>query len=140
MLHVGDFSSTFCEVLHHAAELFLGDFNPNLFERFAAITVDFLVENSRAGDEKLETFAAHCFNENGDLHSTTSVDEEARAIVSIFDTNRNVGLRLTNEAFADLTGCDLLAVFTAKWTVVDRKLHLDGCGVDFDEGECFRLL
>ena len=140
VLHVGDLTFALGYIFHHAAEVFFGDFDPDLFEGLAAFAVDFLIKHGRARDEDFEAFATHCLDKYGDLHGATCIDKEACAVIGVFYTDRNVGLCLTDKSFADLAGGHLLAIFTSKGAVVDGELHLNSGWVDFDERHGFRVL
>ena len=50
VFHVGDLAFALGDIFHYAAEVFFGNFDPDLLEGLAAFTVDFLIKHGGTGD------------------------------------------------------------------------------------------
>ncbi len=139
MVHVGDVGLALGEVFHGGAHGFFGNFEEKLFDGLEEIAVLVLAVNDfRAGDENFMAFAAHLLDEDGDLHFATAGDVEDVGDVGGADAEGDVGADFLLQALPDVTGGDEFAVVAGEGAVVDGELHLDGGGIDGDEGK--RLL
>src|SRR5690606_6391380 len=137
LFHVGQLALAIGEILHDGADAIVRHFDPDGFIRLQAFAVrTFFLDDGRAGNEELEAFAAHRFDEHGDLHGAASLDvERAGAVRGVFDVDGDVGLEFAHQTVAQLARGDELAFGADERTVVDRELHLEGRRVDLGEGQ-----
>ena len=96
VLHVDDLRFAAGEVLHDVAEVFVGNFDVERFDRLEQLAVVVLLVNHfRARDEHLEAFAAHLLDENGDLHFAARPDLEDVRRSSVSLTRRATFVRVS---------------------------------------------
>ena len=135
-LHVNESALAFVEAFEDAADVFFGDLDVEGFVRFVAFACLVAADDDvRAGDEEFEAFAAHLFDEDGDLHGSAGGDGEDAGEVGVGDVDGDIGFGLAHEAVADLATGDVLAFAACAGAVVHGELHADGGRVDVDEGD-----
>ena len=99
-----------------------------------------LEDDLRPGDENLEAFAAHLFDEDRDLHFAAGLDLEMAGGFGLGDLERHVGARFTNEPLSDLARGDQLAFAAGERRIVDADLHRDRGRIDLHKGKRARAL
>ena len=62
--HVDEFALSCADFVHDRADVFVGDFDDEVFHRFVGFAVDFLEDNLRAGNLKFVTLSSHVLDEN----------------------------------------------------------------------------
>src|SRR5665213_818360 len=77
-------------------------------------------------------FAAHLFDENGDLHFAAPADGENFRVARLRDAKGDVRADFLHEPVPDMARGDELAVLTGERAVVDGEFHLDGRRINWD--------
>jgi hypothetical protein len=72
-----------------------------VLDRLHELAVDLFGDDLRAADHHLEAFAAHHFDEDGELQFAATEDFEAVGAARVFDANGDVGEELFVEALAE---------------------------------------
>src|SRR6185437_4829601 len=126
VVHVDDLRLAGGEIFHDGAEIFAGHFDEQFFNRFERIAGGILFpQHFRARDEDFVTFAAHLFDENGNLHFAAAADGKDFRVGRLCDTQRDVRAGLFHEPIPDMTGGDEFAVLAGERAVIDGEFHLD---------------
>src|SRR5665213_1323285 len=127
VVHVDNLGFAAGKIFHGGAHGFLGNFQKKFFDRFELpAVIIFAVNDFGTGDEHFVAFAAHLFNQNGDLHFTPPGHAENVGDVRRPHSQRDIGANLFGQSLPDMARGHQLAVQTGQRAVVDRKLHLDG--------------
>ena len=122
--HVGQFAATAADFFHHAALVFVFQVDGEVFIRLALLAVDFLVHHARLADGQLEAFAAHVFQQDGEVQFATAGDAEHVGVAGFIDAQRDVDQQFLGQAFADLAAGDELAFGAGQRRRVDHEVHV----------------
>ena len=93
-------------------EMFLVDVDDDFLDRLQRLA-GLLVgseDDARARDGKLEAFAAHGLDEDGELQFAAAGDDEGVLAGGLLDAQRDVALGLLEEALADDAALHLVAL------------------------------
>ena len=87
------------------------------------MTVNFTEYHARFADCQFKAFAAHVFQQNGQVQFATAGNAEYISVGSIFNTQGNVGQQFFLQAVTDLAGSYEFTFSTGKRRSVDHKVH-----------------
>ena len=121
--HIGQFAAAAAEFFHYRALVFVGYVHGQVFIRFAFLTVDVAVHDARLADCQFKAFAAHVFQQNGQVQFAASGYAEHVGIGSIFHAQGDVGQQLFLQAVADLAAGHEFAFGTRQRAGVHHKVH-----------------
>ena len=121
-LHLNEFAAALadqfddfsCEIARHI------DREP--FDGFVFHAVDLLADHLRFGDGEFIPFAAHGFDQHGQMEHSASGNLECFA-VDIFNPQRNVAFDLLVEPFAQLAAADVFSLTPEERRIVDAEHH-----------------
>src|ERR1041385_188818 len=91
IVHVGDFALAGTKLFHDHANEFFWDVYREPLDWFHELAVDALGDNFRLADRKFIAFAAHHFQQNGELQFATARYFEGIGGICVFHAQRNVG-------------------------------------------------
>jgi hypothetical protein len=107
------------------------DVDDDFFDRLEHLAVLALLhDDARAGYGKLEAFAAHGLDEDGELQFATAGDVERVLAFGFLDLQRDVAFGFLEQAIADDAARDLVAFGAGKRAVIDDEGHGDGRRID----------
>ena len=92
--HIGQFAATAAEFFHYRALVFVRYVHGQVFIWFAFLTVDVAVHDARFADCQFKAFAAHVFQQNGQVQFAASGYAEHVGIGGIFHAQGDVGQQL----------------------------------------------
>lgn len=95
------------------------------------LAVLFLEQHARAADRQLEAFAAHVLDQHAELELAAAGDFEGVLLGAFGDADRDIGLGLALQSFADHAALHLVALTARIGAVVDREGHAQRRRVDF---------
>src|SRR5882757_4379808 len=90
-------------------------------------------------DHQLKTFAAHGFDQNGELQFATAENAKRFRCIGVFDANRNVGEQLFLQPVAKIARSEIAAFFAGKRAAVDGENHGERRLVDQQRFERLRI-
>ena len=94
-------------------------------------------EHARAAYGEFKPFAAHVFEQDGQMQFAASGDAENVGIVGVFHAQGDVFQQFAVEPFANLAGSDVFAFAPCQRGSVDQKFHRQGGFVDADGRQGF---
>ncbi len=83
-------------------------------------------DDLRLGDGEFVIFAAHRFDEDGEMQFSASADAGGIIAEVLFDFERDVRLSFLGKAVADFIHRDVFAVFAHKGAVIDHDFDGEG--------------
>ena len=104
------------------------------------MTVNFTEYHARFADCQFKAFAAHVFQQNGQVQFAAARNAENVGIGCIFNTQGNVGQQFFLQAVADLAGSYEFAFSTGQRRSVDHKVHGQGRLVHAQHWQAFRIV
>ena len=138
--HIGQFATAAAEFFHDRALVFIWHIHSQIFVRLAFLTVNFTEYHARFADCQFKAFAAHVFQQNGQVQFATTGNAEYISVGSIFNTQGNVGQQFFLQAVADLAGSHEFAFSTGQRRSVDHKVHGQGRLVHAQHRQAFRIV
>ena len=121
--HIGQFATAAAEFFHYRALVVVGYVHSQVFIRFAFLTVNFAVNDARFADCQFKAFAAHVFQQNGQVQFAASGYAEYVGIGGIFHAQGDVGQQFLLQAVADLAAGHEFAFGTRQRAGVYHKVH-----------------
>ena len=97
------------------------------------LAIDVSGDDLGAADHELEAFAAHHFDQDGELQFAAAENLEAVRASGLFDANGDVGEQFFFQTLAQVARGDELAFASGHGRVVDGELHGDRRLVDDDQ-------
>ena len=96
IVHVGDFAFARSELFHDDADELFGDVDGEVLDGLHQLAVFFIAPGDDLGlaDHELVAFAAHHFNQDGELELAAAEDLERVGGAGVFDVQRDVGEQL----------------------------------------------
>src|SRR5665213_1872761 len=91
--HVGQFRAAFAQRLHDPALMGFVDIHGQGLERLEHLTIDDLLEHLRLADRDFVAFAAHVFDQDGEVQFAAPEHPENIRIHRVFDPQRDVTLQ-----------------------------------------------
>ena len=126
MMDVNNLSFAAREVLHDRAHRIFWNFAKKLLDWFEEIALFVSVENNfGTRNENFVALPPHLFDQDGDLHFTTSTHFKDVRRVGVGYAEGDVGTNLFQQTLADVARGDELALLPGQRSVVDGKLHFD---------------
>ena len=104
-----------------------------------SLVVDALGDDLRLADHQFVAFAAHHFDQDGELQFAASHHLESVRTAGLFHAKRNVGQQFFVEALAKIARGHVLAFASGKGRRIDGELHRDGGFVDDDARQRRRI-
>ncbi len=101
-IHISQFATAAAEFFHYRALVVVGYVHSQVFIRFAFLTVDVAVHDARFADGEFVAFAAHIFQQNGQVQLAASGYAEHVGIGGVFHAQGDVGQQFFLQAVADL--------------------------------------
>ena len=135
--HIDNFCLAGAEFFHDDADVIVRHLNHEQFDRLAAFPVNLFINDLRAGNLELISLTAHLLNQDREMQLTASTHLKRLGGVSFLHAHGDVGLNLFEQAVAQVTGGDILALAPCKGAVVDHKDHGNGRLVDLDKRQRF---
>ena len=98
-----------------------------------------LIENLCLADRKFVSFAAHIFDQYGQMQFSAPGYLEAVGAVSLFHTEADICVQLTEQTVTQVAGSHVFPFLSGKRAVVDDELHGDGRFGNLLERNGFRI-
>ena len=133
--HVGELTTAAAELFHHRALVFVGHIHSQVFIRLAFLAVDFAVHDARFAHGQLVAFAAHVFQQDGEVQLTTAGHAEYVGIGGVFHAQGDVGEQFALQAVADLAAGDEFAFGAGQRRCVHHEVHGEGGFVHAEHGQ-----
>ena len=133
--HLGHLALSGSEAFDDRADEVFRDVDGEELGGLHELAIDALGDDHGARDHQLEAFAAHHFDEHGELELAAAEDLEVVGGAGVFDADGDVGQELALKAFLDVARGDELAFAASERAVVDGEDDGDGGLVDGDERE-----
>jgi len=128
--HFCEFGAAAAESFHDDADEIFRTIDDEKFERLEAAAVFGADDDFGFSDREFVAFAAHGFDEDGELKFAASENAEGVGAVGIFDANGDVGEEFSLEAVANVARSDELAFASSKRRRVDGENHGESWLVD----------
>ncbi|OIQ70824.1 hypothetical protein GALL_475620 [mine drainage metagenome] len=138
-LHVEQFALALAQSLHHAALVLLFDIGGDHFNRLVAHTIDVLEDHARLAHSQLKTFAAHVFQQNGQVQFTATHHLKDAFFCGFPHAQGHIVLQFLLQAVPDLTARDVLAFTPGQRTGIDTKVHGQGGLIDLEHWQRCRV-
>lgn len=100
--HLGHFAAAGAERFHDDADEIVGDVDDDAFLRLEFAAAFIANDDFGLSNHEFETFAAHGFDEDGELQFAAAENAEGFGRVGIFDSNADVGEQFALEAIAEV--------------------------------------
>src|SRR5262249_33920686 len=117
------FAAARAESFHDDADVVFGDVDDQALLRLEFAAVFIADDDFGLADHQLETFAAHGFNEDGELEFAAAEHAERFGRVGILDADGDVGEQLLLQAIAKVAGGEIAAFAAGKRAGVDGENH-----------------
>src|ERR1700751_4529230 len=137
--HFFHFTTARAEEFHHDADEILRAIDYEQLERLDAAAVFCAYHNFGLPDHHLVAFAAHCFDQDGELQFAAAQNAEGVGGTHVFYSQRDVREQFPIEARAKVARSDVLAFSTCEWRSIDSENHresrlvnaewYEGCGI-----------
>ena len=138
-MHVAEFPFTLTQLLNNASGELVIYINVSQLHRLQLLAILVIViKYFGFADRELITFTTHVFDQDGQMKLTTSGYFETVSTVSLLHTKADIGVQLTEQTVAQMTGSDEFSFCTGERAVIDIKLHGDGRLRNLLERNCFR--
>src|SRR5882762_1061608 len=137
--HLEHFATTAADSFENDADEVFRDVDHQPLERLQLAAVFSTHHDFGFADHQLETFAAHRFDQDGELQFATAENAKRFRRIGIFDANRNVGEQLFLQPVAKITRSEIAAFFAGKRAAVHRENHCQGRLVDQQRLERLRI-
>src|SRR5437867_4490404 len=121
--HLGHFAAARAERFHDDADEIVGDIDDDALLRLEFAAVFTANNDFGLADHQFKTFAAHSFDENGELQFAAAENAEGFGRVSVFDANGNVGEEFFLQAVAEVARSEVAAFAAGKRAGVDGENH-----------------
>ena len=121
--HLGELAATRSERFHDDANEIFGAIDDQHFERLEAAAVFSVHHNFGLAGHELVAFAAHGFDQNGQLQFAAAEHAKSFGSVGILDADGDIGEQFLLQTVAQVTGGDPLAVPSGERRVIDREDH-----------------
>ena len=138
--HIGQFATATAKLFHNGTLVFIRYVHGQVFVRLAFLAIDFTEYHARFADCQFKAFAAHVFQQNGQVQFATAGNAEYISVGSIFNTQGNVGQQFFLQTVADLAGSHEFAFSTGQRRSVDHKVHGQGRLVHAQHRQAFRIV
>ena len=112
--HVRQIATARSERLHYCALMRVLDVDRQLLERLVTLTAAVAVDHAGSRHCEVVAFAAHVFEQDGEMQLAAAVDREHVGVGGIFDPERNVGHDLARQPLAQIAAGDIFAVATGE--------------------------
>ena len=124
--HVAQFAFALAHALHHRALVLFVKVKDDEFVGFVGFAVDFFVDDFGTRDAEFVAFAAHGFDEHGEVQLAPAADFEFVGVVHFFNAQGDVVDEFALQAFFDLPASDEFAFAPSEGGVVDLEGHAHG--------------
>ena len=112
--HLGHLAFSAAQFLdHHTDERFRAIDHQQL-QRLVHFVIDRFSQNLGLADHQLESFAAHHFNQDGELQFTASHHLKSVRATGLFHANGHVGQQFLIQAVAQVTRCYIVTLHGPK--------------------------
>ena len=133
-LHVLQVAAARAELFHHRALVGFFDVDRQHFVRLLFLAVDFLDHHARARHGQFIAFAAHVFEQDGQVQFAAARDHEDVGVGGEFDTcSATLLMQFALQALAHLAAGDELAFAAGERRGVDLEIHGQRRLVDFQQ-------
>ena len=132
LFHLHHLSAADADQLNDFPGRAVGDIDRQRFNRFALPSVDLLVDHMGLRDGQFIAFAAHVFDQDGDMQDASSADFET--VAEFLDAQSDVAFGLLEQTLPDVTAADEFSLFSEERRIVHAEDHGDGGFVDGDRG------
>ena len=134
-LHVHQFAFALAQGLHDAALVGFFDVGGHQLDRLVLFAVDVTEHHAWLGDGQLVAFAAHVFQQDGQVQFAATHDFENTFFVRFFDAQGHVVLQLFLQAVPDLAAGDVFAFTTGQRAGVHTEIHGQRGFVHLEHGQ-----
>src|SRR5690606_1310526 len=138
-LHILQVALAAPELFHHPALMGVFYVNGKGFERLALDAVDVLEHHPGPRNGQFIAFAAHGFEQDGQVQFAAAGDLEHRIVAGVAHPQGHIGLQLALEAIAQLTAGDELAFTARQRRRVHHEVHRERRLVDAQHGKWLGL-
>src|SRR5215813_5887702 len=128
--HLGHFATARAERFHDDADEVVGDVDDDALLRLEFAAVFVADDDFGLADHELEAFAAHGFDQDGELEFAAAEDAKGFGRVGIFYADGDVGEQLFLQAIAEVAGGEIAAFAAGKRAGVDGENHRERRLVD----------
>ena len=118
--------------MHHAALVLLFNISGDQLDRLMLFAIDFLHHHARLGHSHFKAFAAHVFQQDGQVQLAPAHDFKNTLFVGLAHAQGDVVLQLFLQAVPNLATGHILAFAASQRAGVDAKVHGQGRLVDFE--------
>ena len=133
--HVHQLALALAQRLHHATLVAFLDVGRHQLDRLAALAVDILEHHARLGDGQLVAFAAHFFEQDGQVQFATAGHFEDAILVGFLHAQRHIGAQFLLQAVPDLAAGHELAFAAGQRRGVHAEVHGQRGLVDLQHGQ-----
>ena len=134
-LHVHQLALALAQGLHHAALVGFFDVGRHHLNGLVAHAIDVTKHHARLGDGQLVAFAAHVFQQDGQVQLAPTHDLEDALFIGFLHAQGHVVLQLLLQAIPKLATGHVLAFAAGQRAGVDAKIHGQGGLVDLEHGQ-----
>ena len=132
--HRGEVALALADLFNDRADRVFRHVGDHALDRLALGAVDDSGQNVRRGDRELKALAAHCLDQDGEVHLASAGYVEGVGALR-GDAQGDVLEQLALEALLEVAGGDVLALTAGEGAVVDLEGHFDRRLGDLDEGQ-----
>ena len=132
--HIGELAAAAAQLFHHRALVVVGYIDGEVFIRLAFFAVDVAIHHARLGHGQFEAFAAHVFQQDGEVQFAAAGHAEDVGVFGVFHAQGHVGEQLFLQAVADLAAGDEFAFGAGQGAGVDHEIHGEGGLVHAEHG------
>jgi len=122
-LHVLQVATAAAELFHDAALIGFFDIDGEQFVRLQLLAIDFLHDHARPRYGQFVAFAAHVFQQDGEVQFAAAGDQEDVGILGVLDAQGDVGQEFLLQALAQLAAGDIFAFLAGEGRGVDLEVH-----------------
>ena len=124
--HVAKFPFPLTKFFNDNSGKFIRDINIGKLHRFCLLPVFIcMVENFCFTYCELISFTTHILDQDRKVKLSTTGNFEAVGILSLFYTEADISIKLTEKTVTKMTGSYELSFLSGKWTVIYDELHGD---------------
>src|SRR5258705_8323020 len=137
--HLEHFAAAAANGFENDADEVFRDVDHQTLDRFELAAVFGAHHDFGFADHQLKTFAAHRFDQDGELQFATAENAKRFRRIGIFDANRNVGEQLFLQPVAKIARSEIAAFFAGERAAVDSENHGERRLVDQQRLERLRI-
>ncbi len=139
-LHVLEFAATAAQFFHDRALVVFFDVDGEQFVGLAFHAINILENHPRARDGQFVAFAAHIFDEDGQMQLAPAGNQEDVGILGVLDAQGNIGKQFLVQTLTNLAAGDEFAFLTRKGRGIDLEIHRQGGLVDLQRWQGHELV